>query len=130
MNPTPVKAQISIEDLEKVDIRVGTIEAVADVPASAKLVRLRVNFGDHVRTILVAKGPLEPQTSIGSADLRPTGVNRAAALRALVATGDAAELTDLVDPQHAAAQRALAAFPPRRACALCRIIGAYFFVSD
>lgn len=52
MNPAPVKPQISIEDLEKVDIRVGTIEAVADVHESEKLVRLRVSFGDHVRTIL------------------------------------------------------------------------------
>ena len=52
MIPTPVKPQISLQDLEKVDIRVGTIEGVDDVPESEKLVRLRVNFGDHVRTIL------------------------------------------------------------------------------
>ena len=30
----------------------GTIRAVEDVPASARLVRLRVDFGDHRRTIL------------------------------------------------------------------------------
>ena len=52
MNPAPLRPQISIEDLNKVDIRVGTIEAVADVHESEKLVRLRVSFGDHVRTIL------------------------------------------------------------------------------
>ena len=52
MIPAPVKPQISLHDLERVDIRVGTIEAVADVPESEKLVRLTVNFGDHVRTIL------------------------------------------------------------------------------
>lgn len=50
--PAPVKPAISIGDLDKVDIRVGTIEAVEDVPASEKLVRLRVNFGDHQRIIL------------------------------------------------------------------------------
>ena len=54
MKPAPVKPLISIEDLDRVDIRVGTIEAVADVPESDKLVRLTVGFGDHVRTILVA----------------------------------------------------------------------------
>ena len=38
--------------LEKVDIRVGTIEAVEDVPGSDKLVQMRVCFGDHTRTIV------------------------------------------------------------------------------
>ena len=52
MIPAPVKPRVSLQDLEKVDIRVGTIEGVDDVPESEKLVRLRVNFGDHVRTIL------------------------------------------------------------------------------
>jgi tRNA-binding protein len=50
--PAPVKPAISIDDLDKIDIRVGTIEAVEDVAASEKLVRLRVDFGDHKRTIL------------------------------------------------------------------------------
>jgi tRNA-binding protein len=40
-------------DLDKLDIRVGTIELVENVPASEKLVRMRVDFGDHKRTILV-----------------------------------------------------------------------------
>ena len=38
--------------LDQVDIRVGTIEAVEDVAGSDKLVALRVNFGDHSRTIV------------------------------------------------------------------------------
>ena len=53
MNPAPVKPQISLEDLERIDIRVGTIDGVSDVPESDKLVSLSVNFGDHIRTILV-----------------------------------------------------------------------------
>jgi methionine--tRNA ligase beta chain len=53
MKAAPVKATISKADLEKIDIRVGTIRSVEDVPNSAKLVRLRVDFGDHVRAILV-----------------------------------------------------------------------------
>ena len=53
MKPAPVKATISKADLEKIDIRVGTIRSVEDVPNSAKLVRLRVDFGDHSRAILV-----------------------------------------------------------------------------
>ena len=51
--PTAIKPAISMEDLDKLDIRIGTIELVEDVPASDKLVRLRVDFGDHKRSILV-----------------------------------------------------------------------------
>lgn len=50
--PAPVKPTIKIEDLEKVDVRVGTIESVEDVGKSDKLVRLTVDFGDHKRRIL------------------------------------------------------------------------------
>ena len=52
-SPAAVKPQVSLEDLNKLDIRVGTIELVEDVQHSDKLVRLRVDFGDHMRTILV-----------------------------------------------------------------------------
>lgn len=52
MKPAPVKPDVVIEDLEKLDIRVGTIEKVDDVPGSKKLVKLVVDFGDHARTIL------------------------------------------------------------------------------
>lgn len=38
--------------LEQVDVRVGTIEAVDEVPGSDKLVQMRVRFGDHARTIV------------------------------------------------------------------------------
>lgn len=48
-----IKPTISIDLLEKVDIRVGTIELVEDVEGSDKLVKLTVDFGDHKRTILV-----------------------------------------------------------------------------
>jgi tRNA-binding protein len=51
--PAAIKPTISMADLDKLDIRVGTIELVEDVPASEKLVRMRVDFGDHKRTILV-----------------------------------------------------------------------------
>ena len=52
MKPAPVKPEITLGDLQKLDIRVGTIESVDDVEGSKKLVKLIVNFGDHSRTIL------------------------------------------------------------------------------
>ena len=52
MPPAPVKSIISADVLNQVDVRVGTIESVEDVPNSSKLMRLRVDFGDMQRTVL------------------------------------------------------------------------------
>src|SRR5213594_3959089 len=52
MFPAPIKPAITLQDLNQIDIRVGTIERVAEVPNSEKLVELTVNFGDHHRCIL------------------------------------------------------------------------------
>jgi tRNA-binding protein len=52
MEPAPVKPPIAIDLLERIDIRVGTIERVEDVSGSKKLVRLTVDFGDRRRSIL------------------------------------------------------------------------------
>jgi tRNA-binding protein len=54
MTPAPVKPAVPLSSLEALDIRVGTIQAVDDVPRSEKLMRLTVSFGDHTRTILAA----------------------------------------------------------------------------
>ncbi len=54
MVPMAIKQNISFEDFEKIDIRVGTINSVTDVTASDKLMKLSVDFGDHSRFILVA----------------------------------------------------------------------------
>jgi tRNA-binding protein len=53
IRPAPVKPTVPIETLNRIDIRVGTIERVEDVKASDKLVKLNVDFGDHRRNILV-----------------------------------------------------------------------------
>jgi len=51
-NVAPIKPLITIQDLEKIDVRVGTIILVEEVPKSDKLVRLTVDFGTHQRKIL------------------------------------------------------------------------------
>lgn len=53
MKILPKKPSISFSDLEKIDIRVGTIQQVDDVPNSNKLVKLLVDFGEFHKTILV-----------------------------------------------------------------------------
>ncbi len=52
MKPAEIKPQISIDILDKMDIRVGTIEDVNEIESSDKLMKLTVNFGDHKRSIL------------------------------------------------------------------------------
>ena len=47
----PIKSPITIADVDKIDIRVGTILSVDDVEGSDKLVKLTVNFGDQQKTI-------------------------------------------------------------------------------
>jgi tRNA-binding protein len=65
--PAPVKANVAVADFEKLDIRVGTILSVEDVPKSRKLLRLTVDLGDHRRSILAGmKGErANPQEIVG-----------------------------------------------------------------
>jgi tRNA-binding protein len=52
LQPSPIKPAISFADVEKLDVRVGTIVRVEEVKGSDKLLKLTVDFGDHQRTIL------------------------------------------------------------------------------
>ena len=48
----PIKPSIELADLDKIDIRVGTIVSVETVEGSEKLMKLTVSFGDRQRVIL------------------------------------------------------------------------------
>ena len=63
MKPAQVKLPISPDLLNQMDVRVGTILTVTDVPNSEKLVALEVSFGDHKRTVLAGKKgePADPR---------------------------------------------------------------------
>jgi len=50
--PAPIKPAISLADLERIDVRVGTILSVEDIAGSDKLLKLTVDFGDCRRQIL------------------------------------------------------------------------------
>lgn len=67
MTPAPVKPTVPFETFASLDIRVGTIVRVEDIPSSAKLVRLIVDFGDHTRRILAGlkKERARPQDIAG-----------------------------------------------------------------
>ena len=65
--PAALKANITLAELDKLDIRVGRILSVEDVPGSNKLLRLTVDLGSHRRTILAGiKGErANPQEIVG-----------------------------------------------------------------
>jgi tRNA-binding protein len=65
--PAPIKPVVQFPALEALDIRVGAIEQVEEVPRSHKLMRLTVNFGDHSRKILagIRKERENPQEIVG-----------------------------------------------------------------
>ena len=50
--PAPIKPQVSFADLDRIDVRVGTIISVEDIAGSDKLLKLTVDFGNHRRSIL------------------------------------------------------------------------------
>ena len=65
--PAPLKAAVTPDALERLDVRVGTIESVEEVEGSDKLLKLTVSFGDHRRTILAGmkRERADPQEVVG-----------------------------------------------------------------
>lgn len=63
----PIKPTIRAAELDRIDVRVGTILTVEDVPRSKKLLRLTVDFGDHRRAILAGMKTerADPQEIVG-----------------------------------------------------------------
>ncbi len=52
MQIAPIKPVISLALLQQLDVRVGTIQSLSEIPGSDRLMQLRVDFGDHQRTIV------------------------------------------------------------------------------
>ena len=65
--PAPLKATVTVDAVEQLDVRVGTIESVEEVKGSDKLLKLTVYFGDHRRTILAGmkRERANPQEIVG-----------------------------------------------------------------
>jgi len=61
--PAPVKPNVPLSVFEALDIRLGTITAVQDVPGSRKLIKLTVSFGGRPRQILAGMKQERPNAS-------------------------------------------------------------------
>lgn len=48
----PLKPPITFADLEKIDVRIGTIERVEDIEGANSVMRLTVDFGNEQRTVI------------------------------------------------------------------------------
>lgn len=62
----PLKPQISLEDVRKLDLRVGIVRQAEKIPKSKKLLRLQVDIGLEQRTIVAGiGGNYQPEELIG-----------------------------------------------------------------
>ena len=50
--PAPIKPEIDQAAFDRVDVRIGTIRAAADIPGTDRLAVLTVDFGDRTRAIV------------------------------------------------------------------------------
>ena len=62
INPVPSKPAITLDLLNQIDVRVGTIERIEEDAASTKLVKLTVDFGDHKRCIIAGIKKERPES--------------------------------------------------------------------
>lgn len=76
--PAPIKPAIDSVELDRIDVRVGTIISVQDVVGSDKLLKLVVDFGDHQRSILAGlkqerenPGEVEGKQALFVVNLKP-----------------------------------------------------------
>jgi methionyl-tRNA synthetase len=64
---SPLKSTISIEDVRKLDLRIGIIRQAEPIPKSKKLLRLQVDIGLEQRTIVAGIGEsYRPEELIGA----------------------------------------------------------------
>lgn len=97
---TDLKAEITIDDFVKVDLRVGTVIAAEKVPKANKLLKLKVDIGEIREVVAGVALRYEPQDLIGKqivlvANLKP------AKLMGILSDGMILAATDADGPQVA-----------------------------
>ena len=93
-----LKAEISYEDFEKIDLRVAKVLAAEAVPKSSKLLKLKIDIGEE-RTIVAGMGKdYKPEEIVGKSivvvvNLKPTKLMGVESRGMLLATDTEAGLT-------------------------------------
>jgi methionyl-tRNA synthetase len=103
--PTPLKLSIGIEEVRKLDLRIGIIRQAEPIPKSKKLLKLKVDIGLEERTIVAGIGEsYRPENLIGRrvvvvANLQPATLMGVQSEGMLLAAKQAGEL-ELLDVDH------------------------------
>ena len=93
--------QISIQDFQRIRLKVATVERAERIPKSEKLLKLQLNLGGEHRQIVAGIGTrYEPQALVGRrivvvANLKPAKLMGVESQGMILAAGDA-EVTGLV----------------------------------
>lgn len=104
----PIKPEISIDDFGKVDLRVGKVLQAEKVKKSKKLLKLQVEIGDEVRTIVSGISQYyEPEQMVGKnvvvvANLAPAKLMGIESCGMLLCASDGEGKLALVNPQDMA----------------------------
>ena len=104
----PIKPEIAFPDFEKIDLRVGKVLEAEKVKKSKKLLKLQVEIGDEVRTIVSGISQYyEPEQMVGKnvvvvANLAPAKLMGIESFGMLLCASDGQGNLALVDPQNLA----------------------------
>lgn len=85
---------VSIDDVGKLDLRVGTVRQASHHPKADRLMVLEVDLGDHTRQIVAGiRASYEPEALVGQqivviANLQPVKLRGVASEGMLLAAGD------------------------------------------
>jgi methionyl-tRNA synthetase len=92
--PPPVAAQITIEEFQKVQLKVAKVLSAERVPKSEKLIKLQIDLGGEQRQIVAGIGKkYEPEQLIGRrvvvvANLKPAKLMGVESQGMVLAAGD------------------------------------------
>ena len=104
----PIKPEIAFPDFEKIDLRVGKVLEAEKVKKSKKLLKLQVEIGNEVRTIVSGISQYyEPEQMVGKnvvvvANLAPAKLMGIESFGMLLCASDGQGNLALVDPQNLA----------------------------
>lgn len=102
----PSKEEISFDDFQKMDIRIGTILEAAKVKKADKLLQFKVDTGIDVRTIVSGVAAyFDPETMIGKQvpvlmNLKPRKIRGVESQGMILFAEDAEGILHLLDPEH------------------------------
>ena len=101
------KPEITLEDLDKVDLRIGTVISAEEIPRAKKLLKLEVDVGEKRTVVAGIAGSYRPDALVGKqvvvvANLKPTKLMGVLSQGMLLAASDKDALVLTVPDQEVA----------------------------